>query len=133
MLGLGGVESGLVRAILQERACAEIVDRCEVLPRVGHRVAAAVHNRCEWIGYATFGHGPETLVLLAEALQLLLSLASGITNLSSLQASKKYVPAAVLETVTVTVPLEVVPGSSEGTARLPLSIRAPLLDAVAEK
>lgn len=61
------------------------------------------------------------VVWFAEALQLLLSLVSWTKGVSSLQASKKYVPAAILGTVTVTVPLEPAPGASEGTARLPLS------------
>src|SRR4051812_42916870 len=78
--------------------------------------------------------GAETAVLFTEGLQLLLSLASGTTRVSSAQASKKYVPAAIpAGTVTLTVPLEIARGPSEATARLPLSKRAPLLDVVVEK
>src|SRR5579862_4942265 len=78
--------------------------------------------------------GPDTVTSFTEALQLLLSLISGTTRVSSAQASKKYVPAAVPEgTVTVTVPLEVAPGSSEGTDRLPVSKRTLLLVVVVDR
>src|SRR5204862_166472 len=78
--------------------------------------------------------GPETVVLAVDALQLLLSFVTGTTRVASAQASRKSVPPAVPAlTVAVTVPLEVALEASEGTARLPVSRRAPLFDVVVER
>lgn len=61
------------------------------------------------------------MVVVAEALQLLVSLTSGTTPMSSEHASKKYVPLGSVDgTVTEAVPLDVVAGASEGTERLPV-------------
>jgi hypothetical protein len=61
------------------------------------------------------------MVIVAEALQLLVSLVSGTTPLSSEHASKKYVPLGNVDgTVTEALPLDVVAGASEGTDRLPV-------------
>src|SRR5438552_1030897 len=78
--------------------------------------------------------GPETVVLAVEALQLFLSFVSCTTRVSSTQGSGNWsspVFSALL--VTVTVPLEVALEASEGTARLPVSRRAPLFEVVVER
>ena len=60
------------------------------------------------------------MVVTAEAVQLLISLVSETTLVSSEHASKKYVPLGRVEgTATVVLPLEVAADASEGTERLP--------------
>lgn len=61
------------------------------------------------------------MVVVAEALQLLVSFVSETTLLSSEHASKKYAPLGSVDgTVTEAWPLDVVAGASEGTERLPV-------------
>lgn len=62
----------------------------------------------------------QCMAVVAEALQLLVSLVSETTLLSSAHASKKYPPLGSVDgTVTEALPLEVAVGVSEGTERLP--------------
>src|SRR5439155_1018997 len=73
--------------------------------------------------------GPETVVLVVEALQLLLSFVSGRNRVSSAEWSTNVCsPAVPALTVTVTVPLEVALEASEGTARLPVSRRGRVVE-----
>src|SRR5436853_333755 len=78
--------------------------------------------------------GPLTVTCAAEALQLLLSFISGTTKAPRSEERRvgedRTVPAL---TVTVTVPLELALGASEGTARLPVSRRAPLFEVVVDR
>ena len=61
------------------------------------------------------------MVVVAEALQLLVSLVSETTLLSSEHTSKKYAPVGSVDgTVTEALPLDVVAGASEGTERVPV-------------
>ena len=61
------------------------------------------------------------MVVVAEALQLLVSLVSETSFVSSEHASKKYVPLGSVDgTVTEALPLDVAAGASEGTERLPV-------------
>lgn len=61
------------------------------------------------------------MVVVAEALQLLVSLVSETTFLSSEHASKKYPPLGSVDgTLTKALPLDVAAGASEGTERLPV-------------
>ena len=61
------------------------------------------------------------MVVVAEALQLLVSLVSETTFLSSEHTSRKYAPLGSVDgTVTEALPLDVVAGASEGTERLPV-------------
>src|SRR5687767_13286670 len=100
-------------------------------PDAGERISVAAAGR-RWIAPAavtgTAGQGP-TATVPADARQLFLSLLSATTGATlSAQASKKYVPGAVLVgIVTVTVPVDVSPGSNAGTARLPVRRLSPVL------
>jgi len=61
------------------------------------------------------------VVVVAEALQLLVSLVSETSFVSSEHASKKYVPLGSVDgTVMEALPLDVAAGASEGTERLPV-------------
>ena len=61
------------------------------------------------------------MVVVAEALQLLVSLVSETNFVSSEHASKKYVPLGSVDgTVMEALPLDVAAGASEGTDRLPV-------------
>ncbi len=61
------------------------------------------------------------MVVVAEALQLLVSLVSETSFVSSEHASKKYVPLGSVDgTVMEALPLDVAAGASEGTERLPV-------------
>src|SRR5438094_44349 len=78
--------------------------------------------------------GPETVVLVVEALQLLISFVSGTTRVSSAQASRKYVPPVVPALSATLFPYTTLfRSASEGTARLPVSRRAPLFEVVVER
>ena len=75
------------------------------------------------------------MVVVAEALQLLLSLVSKTSFVSSAHDSKKYVPLGSVDgTVTEPLPLDVAAGASEGTERLPVRrMLLPLLEVVVER
>ena len=61
------------------------------------------------------------MVVVAEALQLLVSLVSETSFVSSEHASKKYVPLGSVDgAVMEALPLDVAAGASEGTERLPV-------------
>ena len=61
------------------------------------------------------------MVVVAEALQLLLSLVSETSFVLSEHASRKYVPLGSVDgTVMEALPLDVAAGASEGTERLPV-------------
>jgi len=67
-----------------------------------------------------------TWTVVAEALQLLVSLVSGTWAVSSAQARRKYGPTSTLAgIVTVTVPADEPPAASAGTARAPVSRMSP--------
>jgi hypothetical protein len=75
------------------------------------------------------------MVVVAEAMQLLLSLVSETTFVSSEHASKKYVPLGSVDgTVTEPLPLDVAAGTSEGTERLPVKrTLVPLFEVVVDR
>jgi len=74
------------------------------------------------------------VVVAAEAVQLLISLVSETTFVSSEHASKKYVPLGRVEgTVTVVLPLEVAADASEGTERLLVRRVPPLFEVVVDR
>ncbi len=74
------------------------------------------------------------MVVAAEARQLLLSFVSETTFVSSEHASKKNVPLGNVDgTVTVTLPLEVAAGASDGTERLPVRRMLPLFEVVVDR
>src|SRR5438270_204150 len=78
--------------------------------------------------------GPETVVLVVESFKLVLSFVSGFTCLTAAPTTGIY--ALSLHDalpISVTVPLEVALEASEGTARLPVSRRAPLFVVVVER
>src|SRR5437763_524202 len=78
--------------------------------------------------------GPETVVLAVDAWQLLLSFVSGTPRVSSAQVIRKQVPPAVpVLPYTALLRSEVALEASEGTARLPVSRRAPLFEVVVER
>jgi len=61
------------------------------------------------------------MVVVAEALQLLVSLVSETSFVSSEHANKKYLPLGNVDgTVTEALPLDVAADASEGTERLPV-------------
>src|SRR5439155_6074168 len=82
----------------------------------------------------SFRSGPETVVLVVEALQFFFQAVAGTRGGPAARVKRSDVPLAVPAlTVTVTVPLEVALEASEGTARLPVSRRAPLFEVVVER
>jgi len=75
------------------------------------------------------------VVVVAEALQLLVSLVSKTIFVSSEHASKKYVPLGSVDgTVTELLLPDVAAGASEGTERLPVRrMLLPLFEVVVER
>src|SRR5438309_2083349 len=93
------------------------------------RTVAGGMGRLVWVR-----SGPETVVLVVEALQLFFAVEAGTPGVSAAGVNTSALPPAVPAlTVTVTVPLEVALEANEGTARLPVSRRAPLFEVVVER